>query len=187
MVSSTLCVNYLFGSSFVAEGTGVILNNEMNDFAVKPGEKNVFGLVGGDDNSIAPQKRPLSSMAPTFLINKSRVAILGTPGGSRIPTMLLLSTLAFIDGKSPLSFVSMARFHHQYLPDLIEYENDAFDKSLKQELIAMGYRLKKLTSDYGGRSYVYGDMQAIEWNKSTNSIIATSDPRHIGLAQVHYN
>lgn len=185
-VSATLSINYLFGSSFVAKGTGVLLNNEMNDFAIKPGTKNVFGLVGGESNSIAPKKRPLSSMAPTFLINPERIAILGTPGGSRIPTMLLLSTLDFIDGKSPLTFVTRPRFHHQYLPDVIEYENDAFDIRLKNKLIAMGYRLQRLNKDYGRRSYVYGDMQAIEWNKKNDSLIATSDPRHIGLAQVHY-
>ncbi len=186
-VSATLSVNYLFGSNFVAQGTGVLLNNEMDDFSVKSGVKNVFGLIGGESNSIAPGKRPLSSMAPTFLVNPSRIAILGTPGGSRIPTMLLLSTLAFIDGKSPMSFVPMQRYHHQYLPDVIEYENDAFNRTIKKELIEMGYSLERLNKDYGSRSFFYGDMQALEWNKKNKSLIACSDPRHIGLAEVHYN
>lgn len=186
-VAATLSINYLFGSSFVADGTGVILNNEMDDFSVKPGIKNVFGLVGGESNSIEPKKRPLSSMAPTFLVNPSRQAIIGTPGGSRIPTMLLLSTLAFVNGKTPMSFVPMQRYHHQYLPDMVQYENDAFSYAVRKELTDMGYRLERLNYDYGGRSYFYGDMQALEWNKKNDSIIACSDPRHIGLALVHYN
>lgn len=186
-VAATLSVNFLFGSNFVAKGTGVILNNEMDDFAVKPGVKNVFGLVGGESNSIAPKKRPLSSMAPTFLVGPSRVAILGTPGGSRIPTMLLLSSLSFIEGKSPMSFVPQQRYHHQYLPDVIQYENDAFSQRVKKELVDMGYHIESLSQDYGGRSYFYGDMQAIEWNKKNDALIACSDPRHIGLAEVHYN
>lgn len=186
-VSATLSVNFLFGSNFVVKGTGVLLNDQMDDFSVKPGVKNVFGLVGGESNSIAPKKRPLSSMAPTFLVSPSRIALLGTPGGSRIPTMLLLSTLSFVEGKNPVSFVSQPRYHHQYLPDVIQYENDAFSLKTQKELLAMGYRIESLTQDYGGRSYFYGDMQAIEWNMTHDALIASSDPRHIGLAEVHYD
>lgn len=185
-VAATLSINYLFGSSYVAEGTGILLNNEMNDFAIKPGTKNVFGLVGGISNKIEPKKRPLSSMAPTFLLTHSSISVLGTPGGSRIPTMLLLSTLAFANGQGPITFVSMPRYHHQYLPDIIEYEKDALDERTKAKLLAMGYHLNLLSTDYGGRSYVYGDMQAVQWDKETDSLIAASDPRHIGLAEVHY-
>lgn len=186
-VGGTLSINFLFGSSFVAKGTGVLLNDEMDDFAKKPGTKNIFGLVGGENNAIAPQKRPLSSMSPTFLIAKDRVAVLGTPGGSRIPTMVLLATLAFSEGKRPLSFVSMARYHHQYLPDVVEYEHDAFDSRLKKALIKMGYHLKELSKDYGVKTAVYGEMQACEWNKKNNELFATSDPRRAGLALVHYD
>lgn len=165
----------------------MLLNDEMDDFAKKPGTKNIFGLVGGENNSIAPEKRPLSSMSPTFLITKDRVAVLGTPGGSRIPTMVLLATLSFAEGKRPLSFVTAPRFHHQYLPDIIEYEHDALDESTKKSLIKMGYRLKELTEDYGGKSFIYGEMQACEWNKKENALFATSDPRRAGLALVEYN
>lgn len=186
-VGATLSINFLFGSTFVAKGTGVLLNDEMDDFAKKPGTKNIFGLVGGENNSIAPEKRPLSSMSPTFLITKDRVAVLGTPGGSRIPTMVLLATLSFAEGKRPLSFVTAPRFHHQYLPDIIEYEHDALDESTKKSLIKMGYRLKELTEDYGGKSFIYGEMQACEWNKKENALFATSDPRRAGLALVEYN
>lgn len=186
-VSATLSVNFLFGSNFVANGTGVVLNNEMDDFAIKPGTKNVFGLVGGENNSIAPKKRPLSSMSPTFLVAPSRQAILGTPGGSRIPTMLLLSTLAFVNGKTPMYFVPMQRYHHQYMPDVVEYENDAFSLPVSNELTKMGYHLEPLNKDYGSRSFFYGDMQALEWNIKNDALIACSDPRHIGLALVHYD
>lgn len=186
-VGATLSINFLFGSNFVAKGTGVLLNDEMDDFAIKPGTKNVFGLVGGENNSIAPEKRPLSSMSPTFLLTKDRVAVLGTPGGSRIPTMLLLATLSFSEGKRPLSFVSAPRFHHQYLPDIIEYEHDALDESTKKSLRKMGYHLKELTKDYGGRSFIYGEMQACEWNKKEDALFAANDPRRSGYAMVEYN
>lgn len=186
-VGATMSINYLFGSGFVAEGTGVLLNNEMDDFSIKPGVRNAFGLIGSIPNQITPNKRPLSSMSPTFLIAPDRLAIFGTPGGSRIPTMLLLSTLAFEQGKGPLSMVSIPRYHHQYIPDVIQYENDAFDSNTIKSLLAMGHRLKKISKVYGGRYYYYGDMQAIEWNIKDDAIFASSDPRHIGLAEVHYN
>lgn len=186
-VAATLSINYLFGSSFMAEGTGVLLNNEMDDFAAKVGNKNAFGLVGGKANIIEPGKRPLSSMSPTFLITPNRIALIGTPGGSRIPTMLLLSTLAFAEGKTAMFMVSQPRYHHQYLPDTIQYEGDALDADTITELTEMGYRLEKLNQAYGGRNYFYGDMQVVEWNKKNNALLASSDPRHVGLAQVHYN
>lgn len=186
MVSATMSINYLFGSGFVAGNTGVLLNNEMDDFSVKPGVKNIFGLVGSEKNAIAPKKRPLSSMSPTFLMTDSRVAVIGTPGGSRIPTMLLISTLAFADGKHPVTMVSVPRFHHQYLPDVVTYENDAFDKRLQHKLREMGYRIQSLSKDYQGRTYVYGDMQIVEWDKRSNALFGASDPRKVGLSSVFY-
>lgn len=174
-VSATMTVNYIFGSSVVAGGTGVLLNDEMDDFSTKTGEKNVFGLVGSDVNAIAPGKRPLSSMTPTFLEMPNRLAILGTPGGSRIPTMVLLSSLVFHNYQGAISMVSSMRFHHQYLPDWLQFEPESFSPKLQTELKAMGYHLMAL------KQY-YGDMQAITWDKTLNLITAASDPRHIGLA-----
>lgn len=174
-VAATLTVNFIFGSSVVAKGTGVLLNDEMDDFSTKVGEENVFGLVGSDKNSIAPGKRPLSSMTPTFLEMPGRVAILGTPGGSRIPTMVLLASLLFNDGYGAISMVSAMRFHHQYLPDVVQFEPDTFPDFIQQGLKAMGYQLMPLQQ-------YYGDMQAITWNKETNQLSAASDPRNIGLA-----
>lgn len=174
-VSATMTINYIFGSSVVAEGTGVLLNDEMNDFSSKVGEENVFGIVGADKNEIAPGKRPLSSMAPTFLELPGRVAILGTPGGSRIPTMVLIASLVFHDAYGAISMVSAMRFHHQYLPDVLQFEPDTFSVPIQEELKAMGYHLMQL-------GQYYGDMQAITWDKQTNVLTAASDPRSIGLA-----
>ncbi len=176
-VAATLTINYYFGSSVVAEGTGVLLNDGMDDFATSPGQKNVFGLVGGIKNAIAPGKRPLSSMTPTFLEMPGRVAILGTPGGSRIPGMVLLASLVFNDAKGAISMVSKMRFHHQYLPDLLEFEPETFSPALQVQLKAMGYHLSPL------KEY-YGDMQAITWDRVQNFVTAASDPRHIGLGTV---
>ncbi len=116
----------------IPRGTGVVLNNEMDDFSVKPGVPNLYGLIGAEANAIAPGKRPLSSMSPTFIENEHAVAILGTPGGSRIISMVLLGILDFADGKMPESWVSLPRFHHQYYPDVVQYEEGAFDAKTLQ-------------------------------------------------------
>lgn len=174
-VAATMTVNYIFGSSVVAKGTGVLLNDEMDDFATKVGEQNVFGLIGSDKNAIAPGRRPLSSMSPTFLELPGRVAILGTPGGSRIPTMVLIASLLFNDSYGAISMVSAMRFHHQYLPDVIQFEPDTFSPAIQEGLKAMGYQLMPLDQ-------YYGDMQAITWDKDRNQLTAASDPRNIGLA-----
>ncbi|MFI4963184.1 MAG: gamma-glutamyltransferase, partial [Legionellales bacterium] len=133
-VSATMTINYIFGSSLVAEGTGVLLNDEMDDFSTKTGVPNVFGIVGSDKNAIAPGKRPLSFMTPTFLELPGRVAVLGTPGGSRIPTMALLASLIFHEGYGAISMVSAPRFHHQYLPDVVQFEPDTFPPAIQESL-----------------------------------------------------
>jgi len=176
-VAATLSINYAFGSGFVAPGTGVLLNDEMDDFSAKPGVPNVYGLVGAEANAIAPGKRPLSSMSPTFVESKRGVAILGTPGGSRIITMVLLGILDLEEGHQPESWVSRPRFHHQYLPDMIQYEPDAFSDEVLDGLAARGHKLKAL-----GRRY--GDMQAIYWDYENGRVEAASDPRGIGAASV---
>lgn len=185
LVSATMSVNFLFGSGFVAGNTGVLLNDTMDDFAVKVGAKNVFGLSGETNNVIAAHKRPVSSMSPTFLFTDKRVGVLGTPGGSRIPTMVLLGTLSFADGRHPISWVSRPRFHHQFLPDVVQFENDAFTAKEKKALVAMGYQLKPLNSDYGSKTFNYGEMHAAEWDKANGALYAASDPRHAGLAIVN--
>jgi gamma-glutamyltranspeptidase/glutathione hydrolase len=176
-VAATLSVNYPFGSGFVAPGTGVVLNDEMDDFSSKPGVPNAYGLVGDSANSIAPGKRPLSSMSPTFVEDNNRVAILGTPGGSRIISMVLLGILDIAAGNGPQSWVSLPRFHHQFLPDRINYEQDALTTQEIEALRQRGHHFKA-----SGRKY--GNMQAVLWDRRQNRVSAASDPRGNGLAEV---
>ncbi len=176
-VAATLTVNYIFGSSVIAKGTGVLLNDEMDDFATAVGSPNVFGIVGSEANAIAPGKRPISSMTPTFLELPERVAILGTPGGSRIPTMVLLASLLFYDGSGAIPMASAMRFHHQYLPDVIQFEPDTFNTTIQDRLKSMGHHLMPLLQ-------YYGNMQVITWDKNPQLLTATADPRNIGMAAV---
>ncbi len=176
-VSATLSINYPFGSGFVPAGTGVLLNDEMDDFSARPGVPNVYGLVGGVANAIAPGKRMLSSMTPTFVETKEGVAILGTPGGSRIISMLLHGILALQAGGDPKAWVDMPRFHHQYLPDEVQFEPGALTESEVAALTSLGHQLKPLRSDYG-------NMQGIYWDKGSNSVSAASDSRGVGSALV---
>ena len=176
-VSATLTINYPFGSCFVPPGTGVLLNDEMDDFSAKPGEPNAYGLVGAEANAIAPGKRPLSSMSPTFLENENGVVVLGTPGGSRIITMVLLGILEFANGGDPQSIVKLPRYHHQFLPDHIQYEEDALSDDEIDKLQGKGHQLKQT-------GWRYGNMQAVMWNKRENKLSAASDPRVGGYAEV---
>lgn len=175
-VAATLSINYPFGSGYVVPGTGVLLNDELDDFSAKPGVPNAYGLVGAQANAVAPGKRPLSSMTPAFLDDGDRVAILGTPGGSRIITMLLLGTLDFASGNQPDSWVSLGRFHHQYLPDQIQIEADALPAEVLESLQEKGHHLKMLERPYG-------NMQAILWDRQRKRVTAASDPRGVGAAR----
>ncbi|WP_442498507.1 gamma-glutamyltransferase [Methylobacter sp. sgz302048] len=177
-VAATLSVNFPFGAGLVAAGTGVVLNDEMDDFVSLPGAKNVYGLVGGRANAIAPGKRMLSSMTPTFLEDDKRVAVLGTPGGSRIISMVLLGALDFADGNGPDSWVRVPRFHHQFIPDAIEYEKEALTTDEMSSLTARGHQLKEAR-------YRYGNMQAVMRDKTTGTLTAASDPRGEGRASVY--
>lgn len=178
-VAATLSINYPFGSGFVSAGTGVVLNNEMDDFASKPGKANVYGLVGGKANSIEPGKRPLSSMSPTFIETDEIIAVIGTPGGSRIITMVLLALLELLDKdeRDIDKVVNLPRFHHQYLPDHITFEPDAFDAEMISALQSRGHTLK-------AREHPYGDMQAVLWELRNNKLTAASDQRGEGSARV---
>lgn len=176
-VAATLSINYPFGSGFMVPGTGIVLNDELDDFAINPALPNVYGLVGGQANALAPGKRPLSSMTPTFLETPDRIAILGTPGGSRIISMVLLAVLDFAAGRAPLSWVSLPRFHHQYLPDQVEYEPGALNEMEQAGLRHRGHRLQALTQSYG-------NMQAILWDKTRDIVEAASDPRGEGSANL---
>ena len=176
-VAATLSINYPFGASFVVPGTGVLLNNEMDDFSAAPMAPNAYGLVGNHANSIQPGKRPLSSMTPTFLESNNRIGIIGTPGGSRIISMVLISTLEFAEGKLPAEWVKKERFHHQYMPDILQFEKEAFNLPLQQELERKGHKLKEIDRKYG-------NMHAILWDKFRNEVYAASDPRGEGFADL---
>jgi gamma-glutamyltranspeptidase/glutathione hydrolase len=142
-VSVTYTINGLFGAGVMAPGTGYMLNDEMDDFTVKPGVPNLFGLVQGSANAIAPGKRPLSSMSPTLVLKNGRVAmVVGSPGGSRIITITLEVLLNLIDyGMEPQEAVNATRLHHQWLPDVLFVEPLALSADTAQALQARGYKL----------------------------------------------
>ena len=170
MVAATLTVNLPYGAAFMAPGTGLLLNNEMDDFSAKPGEPNAYGLIGFTANEIQPGKRPLSSMSPTFMIGEDRQAVIGTPGGSRIITMVLLGILDFMAGNGPESWVSLPRFHHQYLPDQVSAERAAFTPEEIEALEAMGHTVEV-------RQRTWGNMHGVMWNRKTGEVSGASDPR----------
>lgn len=176
-VAATLSVNLPFGSAFSAPGTGVLLNDEMDDFAANPQGSNAYGLAASPANAVAGGKRPLSSMSPSFIESPGELAAFGTPGGSRIPSMVLLSMLQYLDGQPVATWPAVPRYHHQYLPDVVEYEPGAFTADERKALQDRGYRLKDT-------EHTYGNQQVLLWNKTTATVQAASDPRGLGVAKV---
>ena len=174
-VAATLSINLPFGAAFTVPETGVLLNDEMDDFAADLQGSNAYGLSGSTANAIAPGKRPLSSMSPSFIESPDSFAAFGTPGGSRIPSMVLLAMLQYLDGQPVATWPAVSRYHHQYLPDRIEYEPGTFSPGQIAELEARGHHLEQV-----GRRY--GNQQVLLWNKTTNAVQAASDPRGVGLA-----
>ena len=176
-VAATLSINYPFGSGFVAPGTGVLLNDEMDDFSAQVGAANGYGLVGNEANAITSYKRPLSSMSPTFIENDQHLMVIGTPGGSRIITMVLLGILDFIDQKSAQDIVASPRFHHQYLPNKVQIESSGFSQQEQQKIVDYGHDIQALSRQYG-------NMQVITYDKINHTLEAASDPRGEGQALV---
>ncbi|WP_423906627.1 gamma-glutamyltransferase [Candidatus Spongiihabitans sp.] len=184
-VAATLSINYPFGSGVAPTGTGVLLNDEMDDFSAKPGQPNVYGLVGARANAIEPGKRMLSSMSPTFLETANRIAVLGTPGGSRIISMVLLSALKFhrradthsINQAIAQEIVGRPRYHHQYLPDVIQYEPGALSEQTIAALEARGHKFKPVNRKWG-------NMQVVIVDRDSGEITAASDGRGEGQAKV---
>ena len=176
-VAATITLNFGFGSGHMIEGAGLFLNDEMDDFSMKPGVPNGYGLVGADANAIAPHKRMLSSVTPTFVESGGRVMIGGSPGGSLIIGMVLLATLDFVNGRSASEIVAAPRFHQQYLPDVVRYEAGAFTDDEARTLTAQGDTLQPV-------SYRWGNFQLVTWNRATGAVEAASDPRGEGAAIV---
>jgi gamma-glutamyltranspeptidase/glutathione hydrolase len=172
-VAGSITLNAWFGSGLVVAGTGVILNNEMDDFAVKPGAPNIYQLVGADANAVAARKRPLSSMTPTFIESERGVMILGSPGGSFIPTMVLLGTLNWMSGASAADVVAAPRFHNQYQPDLVFAEDAAFTPEERAGLEQRGHTIRRWPG-------TIGNMQVVTWDYASDSVSAASDPRRAG-------
>ena len=177
-VAGTISINLFFGAGYMPPKTGVLLNDTMDDFSIKPGTPNTFGLVGDAANAIAPNKRSLSSMAPSFVETPKGVMIIGTPGGSYIISMVLLGTLDYLDGMSAADVVKDSRYHHQYLPDVVDYEKGALSADEIAQLQAMGHTLKE-------SSRRWGNMEVITWDYATGKVEAASDPRGEGEGLVY--
>jgi gamma-glutamyltranspeptidase/glutathione hydrolase len=178
MLAATLTVNFFFGSGLMVPGTGILLNNQMDDFSAKPGVPNGFQLIGGDANAIAPKKRPLSSSTPTFVEGPEGLMILGSPGGSYIIGMVLQGTINFMDGRSAQEIVGAPRYHHQFSPDVLQFETDAFNADDRKALEARGHTLREGTRKWG-------NMQVVTWDYKSNKVEAASDPRGAGVGLVY--
>ena len=172
--TSTQTINTYFGSGITVPGTGIILNNEMDDFALQPGVPNSFGLVGNKANAIEPGKRPLSSMTPVLVFDPKGQLFMaaGSPGGSRIiTTMVQVLTNAIAYHASPLASVAAPRMHHQWLPDEVEYEPGAMSDKMTRVLDSMGHTLKRV-------DLLVTDVQLIQ--REGKRWVGVSDPRWFG-------
>lgn len=176
-VSNTYTLNGSFGSGVVIKGTGILMNNEMDDFSIKVGAANMYGLTGSQANEIAPNKRMLSSMTPTIITRgDSLFMLLGTPGGATIITSVAQVISNVIDHKLNIrNAVELSRFHHQWLPDEIKYEENKFSIDVLNNLKNKGHKLKPVDS--------IGDIQAIIWNDKYAEWQGWSDPRGNGLTE----
>jgi gamma-glutamyltranspeptidase / glutathione hydrolase len=172
-VSNTYTLNFNYGLGLVAEGTGILLNNELDDFAAKPGAPNAFGLVGGEANAPSPGKRPLSSMTPTIVIEDGKPRLItGSPGGSRIITIVLQVILGVLDFHQDIAqAVSAPRVHDQWLPDVVAAESGFAEDTLRQ-LEARGHRLR-VGGTWGAANSILIAPDAIE---------GAADPRTRGAA-----
>ena len=144
-VSVTTTINAGYGSKVFVTGAGFLLNNEMDDFSSKPGVPNLYGLLGGEANAIAPEKRMLSAMTPTLLEKEGKLLmVVGTPGGSTIITSVFQTILNVIaHDMSMTEAVTAKRLHHQWKPDMIQMESDAVPEEVRNALEAMGHQLRQ--------------------------------------------
>ena len=174
-VAMTATINTSFGSKVVIPGTGIIMNNEMDDFALAPGIANAFGLLGSEANKVEPLKRPLSSMSPTIVMRDDEpVLTVGAAGGPKIITSVLLGISRTVDlGLSPAEAVGMPRFHHQWAPDRL-YMERTNDPRLLESMAQRGHQVYQTSSA--------GISQMIYRNPQTGQFIGVSDPRTDGKA-----
>ena len=145
MISITTTLNNSYGSRTVVAGAGFIMNDEMDDFSVKPGVANMYGAIGGEANAIAPGKRMLSSMTPTLVLDKNRkpLIVAGTPGGTTIPTSVFQTLVNILEfDMNATDAVNKPKFHHQWMPDEVMTEK-GFSEDVKKQLLAMGYKISE--------------------------------------------
>ncbi|MBN2072255.1 MAG: gamma-glutamyltransferase [Candidatus Krumholzibacteriota bacterium] len=173
-VAVTTTLNSPYGSKVVVKGAGFLLNNEMDDFSIKPGAPNIYGLTGGKANAIAPGKRMLSSMTPTIVLRDDRpFLILGSPGGSTIITTVAQLITDIIDFcLSPEEAIASGRYHHQWIPDIVYCEKGVFSSDVAGRLMKRGHKLKERSS--------IGDAQLIMIQDGR--VCGVSDPRHAGTS-----
>lgn len=176
-VSTTTTINSAYGSKIVVDGAGFLLNNEMDDFSIKPGIANQFGLLGSKANEMLPGKRMLSSMTPTIILKDGvPYLILGSPGGSTIPTVVLQVILNCIDfNMDILKAISQPRIHHQWLPDKIDYEEFGLASDVIENLKSFGHKIGEIKS--------LGRVEGILIDHSSKIIYGATDPRGFGLAE----
>lgn len=174
-VACTATVNTSFGSKVVIPGTGVVMNNQMDDFSAQPGVPNFFGLVGAEANAVAPGKRPLSSMSPTIVLkNRTPILAVGAAGGPTIISQTALAIINFIDYEMSVDqAIATPRFHHQWSPDELKIEN-AIDEATVRRLEEMGHKIKRTES--------IGVSQAVAKTPKGNTLIGASDHRTSGKA-----
>jgi gamma-glutamyltranspeptidase/glutathione hydrolase len=179
-VSNTYTLNFSYGSGMTAAGTGVLLNNEMDDFSAKPGVPNAYGLIGGEANAVEPSKRPLSSMSPTIVLKDGKpFLVTGSPGGSRIITTTLQVISNMIDhGMNVAEATHAARIHHQWLPDEIRVEDGGLSRDTVAALEAKGHTIAVKS--------VMGSTQSIHVDTDKGLLLGASDPRRTGSATVGY-
>jgi gamma-glutamyltranspeptidase/glutathione hydrolase len=179
-VSNTYTLNFSYGSGMTAAGTGVLLNNEMDDFSAKPGVPNAYGLIGGEANAVKPGKRPLSSMSPTIVLKDGKpFLVTGSPGGSRIITTTLQVISNMIDhGMNVAEATHAARIHHQWLPDEIRVEDGDLSRDTVAALEAKGHTIAVKS--------VMGSTQSIHVDTDKGLLLGASDPRRTGSATVGY-
>jgi gamma-glutamyltranspeptidase/glutathione hydrolase len=178
MVSATQTVNLLYGSGMVVPGTGVLLNDEMDDFALRPGTPNAFGVMGFAANAPAPGKRMLSSMSPSFMFSPGKAVALGAPGGSRIITEVLFGILGYDAGLDAEQVAALPRVHHQWWPDVISAEKGALDADTVAKLQAMGHTVNAAEAPWG-------NLQTVAWNRRAGTLEGGTDPRNpVGKAEV---
>lgn len=184
-VANTYTLNGAYGSGVTIPGTGILMNNEMDDFTSKPGEPNLFGLIQGEANAIAPGKRPLSSMTPTLVFKDGRLRLAtGSPGGPTIINTVLQVITNVIDHDMPVqSAVEAARIHHQWMPDTLTYERFGLSPDTQTLLRAKGHTLAQRQSYEGGYQ---GDAETVAVDPASGVRLGAADPRKPDAAAVGY-